>query len=512
MRASPSVSWRKTLIRLSFLLHRWLGVSLGLMMLVWCLSGIVMLYKPWPQPDARRALMAHDMLRFDHPPVVPHMDGRFRAMRLVMVGTVPVLQLFPTHGPALAYELRSGAPLAHAHEDASHRLLPLAVRAQVAGTYVDPQGKAGAGVFRGVRQNDQWILDTKGREAGFDRFDFDDEARSIVYLAADTGDIVQVTTRQTRLWAWLGPIPHWLYPALLRAHPALWADVVMLVSGAGILLTGLGLWIGLRRLRNGRRLTPYRGVHAVHHVLGMICGLFLLSWVVTGFLTMTPGGLMAPRAAPEWMDRLTGTVPLSALTPALTLLRTHPGAYREIRVLPLADRGFVYALDKAGKAIRLDDRLLPAPMNLTALDNAARLAGVHGKIVRLDHDDSYYFSTRHTSRLFPVYRVTGEDRARLYLDGTSGAAIFHVDASAKELRWIVYGPHDLDFANWLRHPAVRLFVIVPLLAGMAGLCLSGLCIGVQRILFIRRRRQTAASRKSHNQSATGKDSQVTRAQ
>lgn len=512
MRAPFLVLRRKTLIRVGFLLHRWLGVSLGLMMLVWCLSGIVMLYKPWPQPDPLRALMAHEMLQFDRPPVLPQVEGRFRDIRLIMVGTVPVLQISPAHGPATAYELRSGARLPHASDDAFHPPLPLAMLAHVARTYVDPNDAAGAGIFRGVRQDDQWILDTKGREAGFDRFDFNDDAKSIVYLTADTGDIVQVTTRQTRFWAWLGPVPHWLYPALLRAHPALWADVVMLVSGAGILLTGLGLWIGLRRFRNGSRLSPYRGMHAVHHVLGMICGLFLLSWIVTGFLTMTPGGLMAPRAAPDWMGRLTGTLPLSAINPALTLIRTHPGAYREIHVHPLADRGFVYALDETGRAIRLDDHLLPAPLNLSALDNAARLTGLHGEIARLDHDDSYYFSTRHTSRIFPVYRVTGEDRAELYLDGTSGAAIFHVDAPAKELRWIVYGPHDLDFANWLRHPAVRLFVIVPLLAGMAGLCISGLWIGVQRILFIRRKRQAAASRKSHNQSATRKDSRVTRSQ
>lgn len=506
------MSWRKTLIRFGFLLHRWLGFSLGFMMLVWCLSGIVMLYKPWPQPDAHRALIARDMLQFDRPPVLPHVDGRFRAMRLIMVGTVPVLQLSPMRGSAIAYELGNGTRLAHIQDDASPHHLPLAMLAHIAGAYIGQNGPDDTSTFRGARRNDQWILDTKGRDAGFYRFDFHDDAKSIVYLTADTGDIVQVTTRQTRLWAWLGPIPHWLYPALLRAHPALWADVVMLVSGAGILLTGLGLWIGLRRLRNGRRLSPYRGVHAVHHALGLICGLFLLSWIVTGFLTMTPGGLMAPRATPDWMGRLTGTTPLSAITPALTLIRTHPGTYREIRVLPLADQGFIYALDKAGTAIRLDEHLLPEPLSLTALYNAARLKGLHSEIERLDRDDSYYFSTRHTSRSFPVYRVTGEDKAKLYLDGASGAAIFHVDASTKELRWIVYGPHDLDFTRWLRHPAARLFVVIPLLTGMAGLCISGVWLGVQRVLFIRSRRRKAALRKQRNQNATGKGSRVTRGQ
>src|SRR5690606_5976000 len=40
---------------LLFLLHRYLGIAVGFVLLLWCLSGFVMLYMPFPELDARAA-------------------------------------------------------------------------------------------------------------------------------------------------------------------------------------------------------------------------------------------------------------------------------------------------------------------------------------------------------------------------------------------------------------------------------------------------------------------------
>ena len=32
-----------------------------------------------------------------------------------------------------------------------------------------------------------------------------------VYVSGASGEVVQYTTNSSRLWAWLGAIPHWLY-------------------------------------------------------------------------------------------------------------------------------------------------------------------------------------------------------------------------------------------------------------------------------------------------------------
>lgn len=503
MASGSRKNWRKRLTRIGFLLHRWLGLSLGAMMLIWCLSGIVMLYKPWPQPDLAASLRAHEMLHLDRPVHLPNRNDRFRAMRLVMAGDMPVLQLFQFAGKAESYDLLTGQPVLSGDRAAlTSSRSPKDLEA-IARRYASPDTARTELHFRGLRWNDQWILDTKGHEAGFYRFDFEDGERTSLYLTPDTGDVVQATTKRIRFWTWLGAIPHWLYPSLLRRYPSLWADIVILLSATGIALTMLGLWIGLRRLKAGRSISPYRGIHLAHHILGLALGVFLLSWISSGFLTMTPGGLMAQQPPSPWMDRLAGSVSLSDLAPALSLLRDRPMRYREISVLPLAGYGFVVTIDRSGSRERLDARLARSPLDRAAIGRAAQMTGLTAGIERLDSDDAYYFSTRHQNRLFPVWRVTASNGSILYLDAIGGAALLHLDRSDKSRRWVVYGPHDLDFLPWLRRPAARLFILVPLLTGLAVLCLTGLGVGMMRLRFMTRSRARAALRRSQSHSATG---------
>ena len=39
------------MIRLLFLIHRYLGIALGVVVSLWCLSGFVMMYEQYPELD-----------------------------------------------------------------------------------------------------------------------------------------------------------------------------------------------------------------------------------------------------------------------------------------------------------------------------------------------------------------------------------------------------------------------------------------------------------------------------
>src|SRR4029077_7724702 len=43
-----------------------------------------------------------------------------------------------------------------------------------------------------------------------------------VYISGATGEVVQYTTTASRIGAYLGPIPHWLYFTPLRKHQVAW--------------------------------------------------------------------------------------------------------------------------------------------------------------------------------------------------------------------------------------------------------------------------------------------------
>ena len=66
-----------------------------------------------------------------------------------------------------------------------------------------------------------------------------------LYISQSSGEVVQYTTTASRIEAYLGPIPHWLYFTPLRKHQSQWSAFVIGVSGAGTVAAILGVVIGL---------------------------------------------------------------------------------------------------------------------------------------------------------------------------------------------------------------------------------------------------------------------------
>ena len=104
--------------------------------------------------------------------------------------------------------------------------------------------------------------------------------------------VVQATTRGERFWNWLGAVPHWLYPTLLRQHTQVWSQIVIWLTIFGTFLTSLGLYIGIKQYKSRRsgRYSPYRGAALWHHYGGLVFGVMTLIWLVSGFFSMNPWG------------------------------------------------------------------------------------------------------------------------------------------------------------------------------------------------------------------------------
>ncbi|TDI34493.1 MAG: hypothetical protein E2P02_30125 [Acidobacteria bacterium] len=49
----------------------------------------------------------------------------------------------------------------------------------------------------------------------------------VLYISDRNGAVVLATTGRSRMAAWLGAIPHWLYLRALRSRRALWSQVVL---------------------------------------------------------------------------------------------------------------------------------------------------------------------------------------------------------------------------------------------------------------------------------------------
>jgi hypothetical protein len=256
------------------LLHRYLAVAVGALMTLWCLSGFVMMYQGYPWlTDAERlqGLAPLDLSGCCNAAALPFADEAPAAdVRVEMLLGTPVLRVSPGFGGATpaagTFDLVTGASVPEL--DAAQIL---AVAAEYArGHRIDGEPRWG-----GIVEVDQWTVQTARRNRPAYRVIFDDAARTEIYVSGASGEVFQDTNRRERVLAWLGAVPHWLYLTQLRRNGSLWSQVVISTSLVGTFLTVTGLYVGIARLkrrRDGRLGSPFRGWWYWHHVSGLVFG------------------------------------------------------------------------------------------------------------------------------------------------------------------------------------------------------------------------------------------------
>src|SRR5262245_15718114 len=484
-----NVLWRALVV-----LHRYLGVAVGLLMAMWFVSGIVMMYVGYPR------LLESERLRVQAPiswPTCCRLD-----------------QLVPDDQPILRAQIEdhAGTPTLRLRRAGS--LDTLIDLAQVTFIKVDESVAERVAVAAAARiierpaaivgreriDIDQWTLGRYFRDRPLHRFDFDDPARTSLYVSGTAGQLVLWTTASERFWNWLGTIPHWLYFTPLRTDVALWSQIVIWTSLLGTFLTVLGVAIGVTQFRRGR--SPYRGWFYWHHVAGLVFGLLTLTFVVSGLLSMNPWGLLESRGAGE-ASRIQGTAPTwREIRTSLEMCRAQPSLANAVSLTtaPLAGRLHWLATRDDGSVTRLDASGDPAPASLADLAAAAqRIAGEYGIAEQglISAEDSYYFRRR-DAFVLPAYRViiADVDQTRYYLDPTSGALLQRTDANGRWHRWLFGALHRLDFAFMRERPLWDLVMLLVTFGGVAvaitGCYLALRRIGIDVASLLRRRRQTAA--------------------
>jgi hypothetical protein len=134
---------------------------------------------------------------------------------------------------------------------------------------------------------DQWtVAGDFNSDRPLKRIALNDAAGTEVYVSAASGKAVLITTRDERLWNYVGSVAHWLYPTELRHHAKAWNSLMWWLSLLGTLGAALGVVLGLIRLGTG---PAYRGLQRWHHICGLIVAPFVLCWIFSGFLSMNDG-------------------------------------------------------------------------------------------------------------------------------------------------------------------------------------------------------------------------------
>ncbi len=75
----------------------------------------------------------------------------------------------------------------------------------------------------------------------------------------------------------------------------------------------------------------------------------------------------------------------------------------------------------------------------------------------------------------------GKPEVRYYLDPISGRLLNKLDAGGRAFRWWHSALHTLDFSVLTRSAWFRNSVMLVLLLGAAGVCITGTWLGIRRL-------------------------------
>jgi hypothetical protein len=291
------------------LLHRWLGIAFCLLFAMWFASGIVMHFVPFPSlTEAERFAGLVPVERAGVTMAVADAAAASgisdaTRVRLIRRSDAPV---YVVSGPSALRAVRASDG-----QDASVSSPEVALA--IAKAHARQRGLDAAHAAIVARADyDQWSVPN-----GFDRHRplfrvaLGDAAGTEVYVSSRIGEIVLDTTRSERGWNLAGSVLHWIYPTVLRSHWQLWDRVVWTLSLLALIAAVLGAVLGIIRakMRGGRIGTPYRGWHALHHVIGLVATVFVLTWIFSGWLSMDHGRLFSRGQLTPAEDGVVNTTP-----------------------------------------------------------------------------------------------------------------------------------------------------------------------------------------------------------
>ena len=494
------------------IVHRYLGIAIGLLMVMWFVSGIVMMYVPFARVVETERLQAQPPLSWERCCSFGSLSDEAQIIRVQVEDHlgVPALRLrIPGQQDSL-FDLAQGAQVL-IDADVARKVVSQAAPSII--------GRAASIVAYDLVFLDQFTIGRAQRDRPLHRFAFDDPAKTIIYVSGTAGQVVAWTTATERFWNWLGTIPHFLYFELLRVQQQLWSQTVIWTSLLGTFLTAVGIVLGVLQFKRGRdgRLSPYRGWFYWHHVVGLIFGLLALTWAFSGLVSMNPWGFLESRGRGEG-SLAQGPLPKwAAVKASLENVRREPVLANVVSLTSAPFGGKVYwmAAYQDGNVKRLDHDGRAAPPNEAELAQAAaRIAGDRPIAEQrlINEEDAYYYARqrrRFDSLVLPVYRVVLNDgeQTRYYLDPNTGALLQRADATDRWRRWVFSGLHRLDFAEWMRaRPFRDILMWLTLLGGLA-VSATGVYLGFRRVrsdivMVFRQLRRLHSNRRAQKQTAS----------
>jgi uncharacterized iron-regulated membrane protein len=462
--------------------HRWAGVVLCLVVLMWFLSGAVLHFVAFPAlSDAERFDRSArvDLSRLEVTPseALAQIPG-VTTLRLISLLGRPVYALMTDHG---WIEL-GGDSLEP----------PPSIDRTTAQTIAEQFGRAPAAGLDGPMDYDQWIVHQHfDPYRPFYRVRLDDAAGTDLYVSARTGEVLQRTRRSERAWNWCGAVVHWIYFTPLRASYSAWNQTVWWLSLIALLTSSIGTWLGVVRWLGNRAagrkgISPFRGWMRWHHVIGLFASVIVLFWIFSGWLSMDHGRLFSRgEPTPAQIAAVRGAT-IAAIAQAASVERLRAaGSVAVVDFNAILGKPFL-SLRGGGQPARLywleSGQTSPAvPAPLLAEGVAAAWPSALPEWHETPGIAKLYALAEYLPAEARAYVTSGASPTHIYIDDVTGRVLIVMDPSRIAYAWVFYALHTLKFPGLNTLPTLRRILVLALLAFGAVFSVTGVVLGVKRL-------------------------------
>jgi hypothetical protein len=453
--------------RSAIFVHRWMGVVFCLLFAWWFVTGIFMMYWDYPEVSESDRLARAQPIDGSRIRVSPQQAlARLDAAR--PAGTVR-LTMFDGR-PVYRFGFGGDERLVHADDGTEITEFPRDLLLRVASSWTGKPARDARSEGM-ITAEDQWTVSGAFR-ALRPLWKYSWPGGEEVYVSEATGQVVQYTTRASRLGAYFGAIPHWLYFTPLRKNGLLWSRVVTTASALATIAALFGLVLGIWMYAPVRGV-PYRGQKRLHMILGLFFGIIACTWAFSGMLSMEPFPIEADDApyAPEITGALRGAKPPLEAFASLPPQRALAGLpAKQLDFTSFAGEPVYLATKAPGQSRIIPVRGAPAAaFDWNRIAGLIREAAPVSEVRLLSQYDAYYLDRRRRSPL-PVLLVRIRDGgdSRYYIDPRTARIVGGYTSGSWMSRWLYHGLHSINFP-WLYNyrPAWDLVVLALLTGGGA---------------------------------------------
>ncbi len=261
----------KKVFRFIYQCHKWFGIPLALMFIMWYCSGIVMLYHDFPRlkPSNRPV---ENVDRSELAALWDELPDTLRNCRITFSGD--------------RLQIMSGGETFGAYSPDLNSLQSIAKSFGTTIQSVDT-----------LQDIDKWTP-FNSLTVHLPIYKITGEDDSFTYVSSKTGEVVQHNTLSGRRWAWFGALPHYVYITPIRRDVDLWRKVVIWMSGVSTISVIFGLVIAIRFLIKRRKLKIFKQRSwQWHYSWGLFFGIFMLSFIFSGMMSLAdiPDWIMKSR-------------------------------------------------------------------------------------------------------------------------------------------------------------------------------------------------------------------------